>query len=175
MKRSLWISILSLLIAVSFVFAMAACTGGDDDDDNDTGGGEQGELGTGEESFAIDLEFEYRDQGRLEYTVDENGDVEGTLTIFGGNDLVIGGETLEGTGRLIDIPESAIRMLSMRFHGDPTWAACQEQPIAYSLVFTFTGDNGFYVGGLSAYCGKAATGRPARIMRLNGFAERVDG
>jgi hypothetical protein len=62
----------------------------------------------------------------------------------------------------------------MEFAGIPTFAACGEEALTYTLVLTYKLDNAFLIGDIGAYCGEDTLTRPVRLMRIKGNLVRLE-
>lgn len=164
--------LLLLTLTIFALLLLVSCDQDDDDKDDDAPEPEGDDDDQAESGYIYDFTFEYRDQGTLRFW--EVGErLVGALAVQTGNDLLPGGFPIEGEGRFLDFTESGYRMLQMNFTGLPTYTACGEGAVYYSLVLTFREPNGFLIGGLSAFCDPERFGRPARLMRLSGLLQSV--
>jgi hypothetical protein len=122
--------------------------------------------------YRLDFKFEYIDKGTLIFWRQPDGRLNGSIAVAKGGDLLPGGTTFDGAGRVEDFSESGYRMVAMKFAGPATSGRCGSLPISYSLTLTYREPNGFLTGGLAAYCGENTFfGTPIQIFRLEGVLE----
>jgi len=135
----------------------------DDDDDDDTAPPQVGK-------FRFDFSFEVDFEATLQMRQYLDDSVQGRFTATDGFDVIAAGTVLEGEGRLIHFPEAFGRMVVIKFQGPAVpGGKCGEQSMSYSLTLTAKEDNGYMVGGLTAYCGADTYfGKPARVLRISG-------
>ncbi|HPQ70131.1 MAG TPA: hypothetical protein PKW95_13470 [bacterium] len=190
MKRG-WMILLMLLPAL--IFALAACDKNDDDDDNDAAVDDDTPadddddddttpaddddddddtpppLETGRFLLHMDFETDFRAHLRLVQYSDDT--FTGQFLPKQSFDVITADVPLEGAGKMIRFPEALGRMIVLKFQGPAvSGGRCGDLPMSYSMALTAKEDNGYLVGGLTAYCGaETYYGRPARVMRLSGL------
>lgn len=163
----------AIVLAAALVLTVACDFDGDDETVSEDDSGDDDDTQPPGTGYRLDFQFEYRDEGTLIFWEGEDGALAGTIGVAEGNELLPGGNPLNGRGRFVDFPESGYRMLTMTFQGPPTFGPCADLPVTHVLALTFRPPNGFLYGGLSAFCGEGSTfGRPVRLMRLSGLLER---
>ena len=121
------------------------------------------------EAYTMCFDLDIEDHGTLllEITDDE---LEATLTVEEGNDLVAGGVPMEGTGKHYTFPEVRNLLYTAHFQGAPVpGGPCGDDPVSLAMSLSAKDFNPHLVGGLTAYCGEETyRGKPARIMRIAG-------
>ncbi|HPM75540.1 MAG TPA: hypothetical protein PK961_00515 [bacterium] len=189
MKRGwmIWLMLLPTLF-----FALVACDKNDDDDDNDAAADDDTSaddddddtmpaddddddddapppLETGRFLLHMDFETDFRAHLRLVQYSDDT--FTGQFLPKQSFDVITADVPLEGAGKMIRFPEALGRMIVLKFQGPAvSGGKCGDLPVSYSLALTAKEDNGYLVGGLTAYCGaNTFYGRPARVMRLSGL------
>ena len=117
----------------------------------------------------FDFEVQFKASFTMEKALDHT--LTGTLTPSAGFDVISAEVPLEGTGKLYEFPEALGRLIALKMQGPAVpGGKCGDQPVSYSLTLTYKEDNGYVVGGLTAYCGENTyIGRAARLMRLSGL------
>jgi hypothetical protein len=173
MNQRLGVILLALLLAASLL----ACEKNEDNEkhpaaadddaaDDDAADDDAGPVYT--ENYRFDLSFEVQFKATLRLAQHADGTLDGAFTPEQGFDVVEAGVTLLG--------EALGRMIALKLHGPALpGSPCGDQPISYSLTLTAKENNGYMVGGVTAYCGENVfSGRPARLMRISGVQEREE-
>jgi hypothetical protein len=121
-------------------------------------------------SSTIAIAVDIRGSGRLTLHQKSATDVDVGVTLDDGYGLVAPNTTLGGAGRVEVFPEArAWQLYTARFSAPPnTGGPCGAAPVALALALTRRDGNARVAGALTAYCGSAYSGVPARVLRLTG-------
>lgn len=189
-QRRVW---LIALLILCLALILSGCEKNDDDDDDDAPPADDDAVTDDDQvadddladddatdddaapeqvqKFRLDLDFEVDFDAVLHLRQYPDDTLSGRLIPAAGFDVIAADIALEGEGRLLRFPEAFGRMVTLKLSGPAVpGSPCGEQPISYSLTLTAKEDNGYMVGGLTAYCGENTYfGRPARVMRLSGL------
>lgn len=192
MKRSLLWFVLLLTLAL----VATACQKDNDDDDDatsaddDAAADDDGAAGDDDaadddadddatppeaQEFRFDLSWEVEFTATLVLRQYADNTLEGRFVPAQGFDVIRANTPLDGTGKLLEFPETFGRMITLKMQGPVlNREPCNDQPISYSLTLTAKENNGYLIGSVAAYCGADNySGRVARVMRISGLQEVV--